>query len=96
MKEKTADIIIPTLYIGGIKPENPKYGDVFYDDCDGKFFIFLDKWFETFNVKETEYTTEQIIKIQKEKEEKQREENKELKEYREFKKILKKFINESE
>lgn len=91
MKENK--IIIPTFYIGGIKPEKPKYGDIFYNNCDDKIFIYLDKWFEPFKVEDTEYTKEQILKMEEEKE-KETEKDKELKEYREFKKILKKFINE--
>lgn len=87
-------LIIPTFYMGGIKPENPKYGDVFYNDYDGKVFIYLDKWFETFSVKETEYTQEQIQKMQEEQKQIETKKDKELKEYNEFKKILRNFINE--
>lgn len=88
----TPNIIIPTLYMGGIKPEKPKYGDVFYNDCDGKIFIYLDKWFETFDVKETEHTEEQIKKMEQEEKQKETEKDREIKEYREMIKMLKKLL----
>ena len=90
----TPNIIIPTFYTGGIKPESPKYGDVFYNDCDGKIFIYLDKWFETFDVKETEHTQEQIKQMKQEEKQKETEKDKEIEKYRQFKKILRKFMNE--
>ena len=86
------NIIIPTLYLGGIKPKEIRYGDIFYNDYEGKFYLYLDKWFQIFRVEETGYTSEQTVKMEEKKKQEETKKDKELKEYRDMIVMLKKLL----
>lgn len=98
MKEKeNYKIIIPTLYIGGIEPEEPKEYDVWYYDIaeNHKMLVYSGKkWCECFFYNKTGYSTiQQETNIKFEEKEKSKEQ-KEIQEYRQlikdFKSILEK------
>ena len=88
--KKIPQIIVPTLFIGGIQPENAKEGDVWIIDKGDKydFFVYLSKWFPIINVKETDYTEEQEKLINKYKTEQETKLEKYEKLFKAFKEVL--------
>lgn len=93
-KKKLPEIIVPTAFIGGTKPNEAKYGDIWIKDMGNKydFFVYLDKWFPVINAKETKYTDEQKLTIKKYEEDYKSEQNKKIEKYENIFKNLKEVL----
>ena len=83
------EIVIAKFFQGGIKPKNPTYGTVWFNDYEGTVSIYLkNKWFECLTFENTGYTNSQKTEI-KERAEK---EKSELEKYKNFMKNFKELL----
>ncbi len=90
-------IIIPTIYDGGIEPEEPKEYDIWQNSYTDEIFVYTgEKWLTYKSVKYTSYTELQEKELEKRKNENKEKMQIKINKYENFFKQFKEIIEDME